>query len=230
MREYAHTSLVTAGQRRVAWVDAESDHMHGQTGPGDRNFDSRYEADAGLAHAPGQQQPLAERPSDAALRRRNPVVELRDVERGRHHQRAGCAGRPVAVFHRAPQAAEHSGRRERIGRRFVTAVASPQRLRVLRVLRGRGRHAPELHARLLADLLPDRVVDEQIGDDRIGGPPRVGKRDAADEQVRLRRAAARVPAVRIREHAGEARAVDPGGHRFRRIDMRPGAGSLKSEV
>ena len=177
-----------------------------------------------------EQQPLAERPSDAALRRRNPVVELRDVERGRHHQRAGCAGRPVAVFHRAPQAAEHSGRRERIGRRFVTAVASRQRLRVLHVLRGCGRHAPELHARLPADLLPDRVVDEQIGDDRIGGPPRVGKRDAADEQVRLRRAAARVPAVRIREHAGEPRAVDPGGHRFRRIDMRPGAGSLKSEV
>jgi hypothetical protein len=39
----------TPGERRIARVYAESDHMHGQPGPGNRNFDSRHELDAGLA-------------------------------------------------------------------------------------------------------------------------------------------------------------------------------------
>lgn len=36
-------------ERCVARLYAEPDHMHGQSGPGDRNFDSRHEDDAGSA-------------------------------------------------------------------------------------------------------------------------------------------------------------------------------------
>ncbi len=39
----------TAGERCVARVYAESNHMHGPAGPGDRNLDSRHEDDAGIA-------------------------------------------------------------------------------------------------------------------------------------------------------------------------------------
>ena len=39
----------TVGERRIARVYAESYDMHGPAGPGNRDFDSRHEADAGLA-------------------------------------------------------------------------------------------------------------------------------------------------------------------------------------
>jgi hypothetical protein len=37
------------GKRCIARLYAESDHMYGQAGPSDRNFDSRHEDDAGIA-------------------------------------------------------------------------------------------------------------------------------------------------------------------------------------
>ena len=45
-----HANLCqTFGEHCVACIDTESEHMHGQACPSDRNFDSRHEADAGLA-------------------------------------------------------------------------------------------------------------------------------------------------------------------------------------
>ena len=100
-------------------------------------------------------------------------------------------------------------------RACVAAGAPVHRPRVVVLALGNGRHALQLDAGLLAQLLADGVVHQEIDDDGVARSRRVRKRDAAHHEVRvLGRPVVRAP-VRVGQDAGEAVASDPGGHRAR---------------
>ena len=84
----------------------------------------------------------------------------------------------------------------------------------------------ELDAGVRPQLLPDGVVDQQIDDDRVAGPRRIGERDAAHEQVRVlrrRRSAERGGAEYASTPENPAQSIQ-AGHVARRIEVRPRPG------
>ena len=161
--------------------------------------------------------PWPKRPADAALRaprcgrrarRRSSCVDTISVP--------GVAGRPVAVLEQARQAAEHAGVDRRRGAGARRRRRGPRSGRASAAVRGR--HGVTLFSSTpvsAAQLLPDRVVDQQVDDDRVA-------RIAARRETRPRApaGACRSPDRRraarrcaYAQHAGEAGAVDPGRQR-----------------
>ena len=191
----------------------------GEAGQRGNHFDDEEQRADDEQH---HQQSLAERSRHAALGRRDPVVEIRNAERGRDGENSRLAAPPIAVLHEARHIAQHALRRERRPIAFVSALTATERL----CISGDAarRDASYFDARVVLQPLPHLIVDQQVDDDRVARMRSVGKADGAHDEVRVLVRGLGGLAMRVREHAREPGAWNPSGNRARWIDVPPRSG------
>ncbi len=202
-----------------------------QPGHERRRFDDEKEHADDDEH---QEERLAEGTFAGSLRG-NPLVDLADAQAHGHHEHAAALPRcPVDVLEE-----RHRGLVEREAaranrRRFVGIVRAPPKGRNLRA---DASDIGQLGARLLPQLLPDALVDQQIDHDTESWNARLGKGDRADQGVggdvaRRNGGDARgllaLSLALVRQQTHESAARHPGGNGGRRLDVRPGSGGVGS--